>query len=263
MDLALKLAGVLFVLWLAVVGYMYFAQRSLMYHPAPGLPAPPPPFGEILLQTKDGLDLVAWEARAEPGRPVLIYFHGNGGSIAGRVFKVMRYVEAGYGVLLVSWRGYGGNPGSPSEEGLLADGRAALAHVGEGAPIVLLGESLGSGVAVRLAAERAPAGLILEAPFTSAADVGARAYWWLPVRLLIRDRFDSLRWIGRVQSPLLLLHGERDDVVPPEQGRRLLAAANEPKRGVFLPRAGHADVFEHGAAEHVLDFLERLSPAAP
>lgn len=263
MNLALKLVGVLFVLWLAVVGYMYVAQRSLMYHPAPGLPPPPPPFSEVRLRTSDGLDLVAWEARGEPGRPVLVYFHGNGGSIASRVFKVMRYVEAGYGVLLVSWRGYGGNPGAPSEEGLLADGRAALSHVGERGPIVLLGESLGSGVAVRLAAERRPAGLILEAPFTSAADVGARAYWWLPVRLLIKDKFDSLSWIGRVQAPLLLLHGERDDVVPPEQGRRLLAAANEPKLGVFLSRAGHADVVEHGSAEHVLDFLDRLTPAAP
>lgn len=260
MDVVLKLAGLLLLAWLALVGCMYVTQRSLMYFPAGDLPPPPAPFAEVRLRTADGLDLVAWEAPPAPGRPIVVYFHGNGGNIAGRLFKVRPFLEAGYGVLLVSWRGYGGNPGSPSEEGLLADGRAALAHVGERAPVVLFGESLGAAVAVRLAAERAPMAVILEAPFASAVSVGAELYWWLPVSLLMKDRFESIRWIGEVRAPLLLLHGERDRVVPVAQGRRLLAAANEPKRGVFLPEAGHNDLFEHGAAAIELEFLSRLRP---
>lgn len=260
MVYALKLAVVLLIVWVGLVGCMYAAQRSLMYFPAGDLPPPPPPFAEVRLRTADGLDLVAWEAAPAPGRPIIVYFHGNGGSIAGRVFKVRPFVEAGYGVLLVSWRGYGGNPGSPSEEGLLADGRAALDHVGGRAPVVLLGESLGAAVAVRLAAERTPVAAILEAPFASAVSVGAEHYWWLPVRLLMKDRFESIRWIGEVTAPLLILHGERDGVVPVAHGRRLLAAANEPKRGVFLPEAGHNDLFEHGAAGIELEFLSRLRP---
>ena len=260
MVFALKLAAVLLVIWLALVGCMYAAQRSLMYFPFGDLPAPPPPFAEVRLRTADGLDLTAWEAPPAPGRPIIVYFHGNGGNIAGRVFKLRPFLEAGYGVLLVSWRGYGGNPGSPSEEGLLADGRAALHHVGGRTPVVLFGESLGGGVAVRLAAERPPMAMILEAPFASAVSVGAERYWWLPVRLLMKDRFESIRWIGGVTAPLLVVHGERDGVVPVRHGRRLLAAANEPKRGVFLPKAGHNDLFEHGAAEVELDFLSRLPP---
>ena len=256
MDMVLKLAGVALVVWLGLVGCMYAAQRSLMYFPGGELPAAPAPFAEVRLRTADGLDLVAWEAPAA-GRPTIVYFHGNGGNIAGRLHKVRPFLEAGSGVLLVSWRGYGGNPGSPSEAGLLADGRAALDRVGARA-VVLLGESLGGGVAVRLAAERAPAAVILEAPFASAVAVGAERYWWLPVSLLMKDRFESIRWIGAVRAPLLIVHGERDRVVPAEHGRRLLAAANEPKQGAFLPGAGHNDLFEHGAAAIELEFLSRL-----
>ena len=258
MEFVVKLAASLLVVWLVLVGCMYAAQRTLMYFPAGDLPPPPPPFTEVRLRTADGLDLVAWQAAGAPGRPILVYFHGNGGNIAGRVFKVRPFIEAGYGVLLVSWRGYGGNPGSPSEEGLLTDGRAALDHLGAETPLVLFGESLGGGVAVRLAAERRPAALILEAPFDSAVAVGAEHYWWLPVRLLMKDRFESIRWIGDVQAPLLIVHGERDGVVPAEHGRRLIEEATEPKQGVFLPRAGHNDLFDHGAAEIELEFLSRL-----
>lgn len=258
MEMVVKLALVLLVAWLGLVGCMYATQRSMMYFPAGDLPPAPALFAEARLRTADGLELVAWEAPPAPGMPVLVYLHGNGGNIAGRVFKARPFVEAGYGVLLVSWRGYGGNPGAPSEAGLLADGRAALDHVEGRGPVVLFGESLGSGVAVPLAAEREVAALILEAPFASAVDVGAEHYWYLPVRLLMKDRFDSLAVIDRVRAPLLIVHGERDAVTPASQGRKLLAAANEPKRGVFLPAAGHNDLFEHGAARIELEFLAGL-----
>ncbi len=191
-----------------------------------------------------------------------MYLHGNAGNIAGRAPKVRRFLDRGYGVLLVGYRGYGGNPGAPSEQGLMADGGAALdflAARGVGAAhTVLLGESLGSAVAVALASARAVGAVILEAPFTSVAEVGQRAYPFLPVRLLIEDRFDSLDRIGRVEAPLLIVHGEEDRVVPVAQGRRLLAAAKAPKQGVFLPHAGHNDLLRHGSVEVALEFLGRL-----
>ena len=168
-------------------------------------------------------------------------------------------------MLLAEYRGYGGNPGTPSEEGFYADGRAALdflaAREVPAARIVLYGESLGTGVAVQLALERRVGAVVLEAPFTSAVDVGADIYPFLPVRLLARDRFDSIAKIAAIGAPLLVLHGEADKVVPVRFGRALLAAARQPKEGVFVPGAGHADLYQHGGAGIVLDFLaRRLGP---
>jgi fermentation-respiration switch protein FrsA (DUF1100 family) len=164
-------------------------------------------------------------------------------------------------VLLTTWRGYSGNPGRPTEQGLYTDGRAALDFLAaQGIPpgrTALYGESLGAGVAVALAAEFAAGALVLESPFSSIADVAARKFPIFPVRLLVRDRFDSLAAIGRVRAPLLVLHGEADDVVPVDLGRRLLAAANPPKTGHFVAGAGHNDLHEFAVAETVIPFVEQ------
>ena len=173
-------------------------------------------------------------------------------------------------MLLVSWRGYGGNPGSPSEAGLYHDGRAALdflARTGV-APsrIALYGESLGAGVAVQMASEQPeqpeqperPVGaVLLESPYTSMAGVAAHHYWYLPARYLVRDRFDTLAKIDRIGAPLFIVHGERDRIIPPDMARALLAAAAEPKEARFFPAAGHNDLYDHGAASAVIDFLDR------
>lgn len=242
----------------------FFLQRHMMYFPDRSEPRPAesgvPEMAPVRIATEDGLALTSWYLRPPNGdAAVLVYFHGNAGHIGGRGFKVRPFLDAGLGVLLVGYRGYGGNPGAPSEKGLTADGRAALAFLEEsGVPAtrtVLYGESLGSGVAVKLASERPVAAVVLEAPFTSATDVGARAYPFLPVRLLMRDRFDSLSRIGRIDTPLFLVHGERDATVPVSFGRTLLAAASEPKEAQFYAAANHADLHEHGAADAVLSTL--------
>ena len=166
---------------------------------------------------------------------------------------------AGLGCLLLDYRGFGGNPGSPTEEGLYVDGRAGydwLVSAGH-APerIVLYGESMGSGVATKLASEKAAAAIVLDAPFTSIVDVAAGRYPWLPVSLLVVDRFDSLSRIGDVRIPLLVLHGTDDRVVPFPLGRRLFEAANEPKRFVRFDGGSHMDLYEHGAASEVIGFV--------
>jgi len=263
----LTFLGFLAAVYLGVLAALYFMQRSLLYLPDQTRPTPVafgvPEMAAVTLTTEDGLSLLAWwTPPRETGGPVLVYFHGNGGHIGYRGLKIRPYLDRGFGVLLVAWRGYSGNGGSPTEAGLYADGRAALRFLeSRGIAVgqrVFYGESLGSGPAVELAAEGAAGALVLEAPFTSIADMAASQFPIFPARRLVRDRFDSIAKIGLVAVPLLIVHGERDGIVPARMGRALLAAANPPKEGVFLPRAGHNDLYDHGAAAHVLRFIDRL-----
>jgi len=265
------LFGFALVVYVALVGGLFFFQRQLLYHPDKTRPqlAGLEQIGvrEVVLSTEDGLSLLSWYLPPRPdrqhqtGRPVIAYFHGNGGHIGYRVERLLRFAREGYGVLMLEYRGYGGNPGTPSEAGFYADARAALGFLErEGvAPkrLVLYGESLGSGVAVELAAERDVAGLILEAPFTSVAEVAQHHFPYVPAARLVIDRFDSLSRIGKVRAPILFLHGERDRVVPVRYGRALFNAAPEPKEGWFVPEAGHEDLARHGALDAVVAFIER------
>lgn len=252
-----------------IVGSLYLFQRRILFVPGTTVPdraaAGVADMTEVTLQTADGLGLLSWYHPARAEKPTLVYFQGNAGTIEGRGFKARPMIDQGFGVLLVGYRGYGGNPGHPSEIGLLEDGRAALRFLMEAgvAPgnVILYGESLGSGVAVALAAE-APddAGLgavVLEAPYTSIAEIAAKRYRFAPVDLLIKDRFDSLSRINGIRAPLLILHGERDGLIDVSHGRRLLDAANEPSELKLFPEGRHSDLFDHGALAAVVDFLER------
>tara|TARA_A100001037_G_scaffold285665_1_gene293232 strand:- start:7903 stop:8718 length:816 start_codon:yes stop_codon:yes gene_type:complete len=251
------------------VAAMYLLQRSIMYFPARSLStlaqAGVPDMDVVTLSTADGLELKAWYKAPVVtdgvARPTIVYFHGNGGGIAIRGGRIRPYLDKGFGALLVEYRGYSGNPGDPTEQGLYEDGRASLAFVKDRGialdRVVLLGESLGSGIAVQLATEFEVGAMVLEAPFSSAVDVAADAYWFLPVRWLLKDRYDSISKISRIHSPLFIVHGERDRIVPIRLGRRLFAAANDPKEAAYLPKAGHNDLPVHGSIQLVIEFLER------
>jgi len=253
-----------------VVGALALGQRRLIYLPfgeagepgAAGLPG----VARVTVRTADGLALAAWWRPALPGQPTILYLHGNAGSLALRAPKVRPYLDAGYGLLLLAWRGFSGNPGRPSEAGLIADGRAALAFLARQgiatADLVLYGESIGASVAVELALADRFRALVLEAPMTSLPELAQRHFPWAPARWLVRDRYDSLAKIARIQAPLLIVHGERDEVVPVAMGRRLLEAAPEPKQGVFPPFARHNDLAEHGLSAAVLRFLAGISGRA-
>jgi fermentation-respiration switch protein FrsA (DUF1100 family) len=241
---------------------MYVAQRSLMYFPdrlhtspaAAGLPEA----HEVALETKDGETVIVWHAPPRGERPVVLYCHGNGGSLSYRVARFRALIADGNGLVALSYRGYGGSTGSPTEAGLIADAQAAYAFAAARYPtarIVLWGESLGSGVAVALAVDHRVSRIVLEAPFTSAADVGARAYWFLPVRLLMKDQFRSDLRIARITAPLLFLHGARDWVVPITLGERLYALANQPKSFVRFSDGGHEDLDLYGAQSAVRAFI--------
>ena len=247
--------------YLALMALMYFAQRSLMYFPERVRTAPAaaglPEAQEIFLDPADGERIIAWHVPPRGDSPVVIYFHGNGGSIRLRVDRFQRLVAAGVGLLGVSYRGYGGSSGTPTEHGLIEDARAAYAFAAERYPgrIAVWGESLGTGVAVALASEKPVTHVILDAPYSSTVDVAADLYWFLPVRLLMKDQFRSDLRIKKVQAPVLILHGDGDDIIPMRYGERLLALVPGEKRMVRFAGGYHVDLDRLGAADEALKFL--------
>ncbi len=267
MTLLLRLVIVAAALYGGHIGLMYVFQRSLMYAPdarrTPPAQAGLPQAEEISLTTSDGETLVAWHVPPRQGRPVVLYFQGNAGALDLRAGRFQWLCGSGAGLVALGYRGYGGSTGKPSEPGLIRDAVAAYEFaVARYGPqrLVLWGESLGTAVAIALAADRTIGGLILDAPFTSAADVGAAAYPFVPVRWLIKDAFRSDLRMPRVRAPLLVLHGERDRVVPIRFGEALFALANEPKRMVRFPDGTHVDLDDHGAVDVVKAFLADIAP---
>ena len=245
---------VLVLLLAAVVGLAaaWWTQRSLMYFPSGG---PVAPAGQTIagaedveLSTRDGLRLGAWfvPGRGPSPRPAVLVANGNAGDRSDRAPLAAALASAGYSVLVFDYRGYAGNPGSPTEDGLLDDARAAADHLHrrsdvDPARIAYLGESLGSGVVTALAVERSPSALILRSPFTSFAEVGSHHYPWLPVALFIRDRYPIIDQISDVRAPVLIIAGDADDIVPLRFSRAVYEKAAEPKDILVLGGVGHND----------------------
>ena len=223
---------------------------------------------EITLTGKGGAKLIAWYLPARRGKPTLLYFTGNSGSAANRARKIEAIAASGYGVFMLNYRRYGGSSGWPTETNNIAD--AVTAHeylqneVGV-APrnVVAYGESLGTGVATRLALLRPVRALVLEAPFTSVVDVGRQVWWFLPLRLVMTDQYRIIDRIGSVKVPVLIVHGARDSMIPVHHARQVYAAANEPKTLAILRRGDHNDLFDHGAWTKVEAFLDTREPVRP
>ena len=245
-----------------VGGVLYVAQRSMLYHPTAARIRPAeaglPEAEEVVLTASDGEKLVAWHVPPRGDAPVVIYFHGNAEIVAWRVERHRATIADGTGLIALNFRGYGGSSGTPTEDGLHRDAQAAYAFAAARYPpqrIVLWGVSLGSGVAVRLAAESPTAKLILEAPYSSTVDVAASLFPFLPVRWLMKDQFRSDEWIGKVHVPLLIMHGAQDEVIGIRFGERLFALANEPKRFIRYDHAGHNDLDEYGSGDAARAFI--------
>jgi hypothetical protein len=259
------IGGLLFLagLYLFLVLCLYVFQRQLMYVATPFKPEAPPGVARVTVTTTDGLSLYGWfHPPASDEHPVLIRFHGNASNAAWSYERAEPFIAAGYGVLIVEYRGYAGNPGSPNEEGLYNDARAfthwAKARGIAEDRIILYGESLGSGPAVAMAVEHQNIrALILEAPFTSIADVAARIYPFVPVRLLLKDRYDNLSRIAKISAPLIIAHGTSDGVVPYALGRQLFDAAMEPKTMISIEGGGHNDLHDRDISAKILTALEQ------
>lgn len=268
--IAAIVVGIVAVLVLLLIALAWFFQRSLIYYPDTSDPGSAVDhFGieglDVELQTEDGLTLAAW--RVEPGDPngmAVLYLPGNGGNRLGRADIARGIADEGFTVLLVDYRGYGSNPGSPSEEGLILDADAAVDHLaGEGfelGDLIYAGESMGTGVATALAVERPPGGVVLRSPFTSLHDV-ARNQFGVPLGWLARDHFDTENRIADVTAPVTVLAGDADTLVPAELSERVAEAAPELHDLVVLPGAGHNDAIWFGPflAKHVRSLADALN----
>jgi fermentation-respiration switch protein FrsA (DUF1100 family) len=251
------------VLYLGGLAVLYFKQRAILF-PIPPLGRTTPQAAgfseaeEHILTTSDGEKVIVWHVPAKPGHAVILYFPGNGDFLAGGVGRFRDMISDGTGLVALSYRGYAGSSGQPSEPGLLRDAAAAYAFTAarySAERIVVWGFSLGTGVAVALAAEQPIGKLILEAPYTSTADIAAAAFRFAPVRLLMRDPFRSDLRISRVSAPLLVMHGTGDVTIPIAFGERLFALAHEPKQFVRFPGGGHDDLDNFGAIETARGFI--------
>jgi fermentation-respiration switch protein FrsA (DUF1100 family) len=219
---------------------------------------------EVAFKAADGTKLIAWYRPARGSKPTLLYFTGNSGNTASRAGKIKAIGADGFGVFMLNYRRYGGSEGRPTEARIAADAVSAYDYLrGLGvAPhdIVAYGESLGTAVATRLSLQRHVEGLVLEAPFTSIVDVGKLMWKGFPLSLIMSDQYRTIDRIGEVNVPLFIIHGARDAIIPLDQARHVLHAANEPKTLSVVPQAGHNDLFERGAWERVRGFIEALRP---
>ena len=258
--------------WLLIVvsvGYvgglaaLFLLQRSVLFPIPQVFRVAPAAAGfaqaeEHVLTTADGEKVIVWHVPAKPGHPVILYFHGDGDFLAGFFGRFREFIADGTGIVALSYRGYAGSSGRPSEQGLSQDAAAAYAFTMarySADKIVVWGFSLGTGVAVALAAEQPVGRLILEAPYTSTSDVAASLFWFMPVRLVMRDKFRSDERIARVRLPLLIMHGSNDPAIPIVFGERLFALAHEPKRFVRFPGGGHENLGNFGAIETARQFI--------
>jgi hypothetical protein len=256
-----------------VVALVFVFQSHLVYYPQIGREVAPTPqayglaYEAVEIATEDGEKLGAWWVPAERARGTVLLFHGNAGNISHRLDYLVMFSRLWYSTLIIDYRGYGTSTGSPSEEGTYRDAMAAWRYLTEqrgvrDTDIVLFGESLGAAVASWLAARQTPRVLILASPFTSAIDLGAQVYWFLPVRLISRFRYDNLSNLEAVRAPVLIAHSRNDEIVPFAHGERLYALAKEPKQFLELT-GGHNSGFIFMREEWVralADFLERYAP---
>ncbi|MGJ5070868.1 alpha/beta hydrolase [Bradyrhizobium oligotrophicum] len=249
-----------------VLAALFVRQRAMLFPiPPVGRTAPAaagfPQAEEHVLTSVDGERVIVWHVPAKPGRKVVLYFPGNGDFLAGVVSRFKALTADGTGLVALSYRGYAGSSGSPSENGPLQDAAVAYAfttHRYEAGRIVAWGFSLGSGVATAIAAGHPISKLILEAPYTSTVDVASAMLRVVPVSLLMLDRFHSDQRIANVHVPLLIMHGERDPAISIRFGERLFALAHDPKRFVRFPNGGHNDLDLFGATETAKSFIDGL-----
>lgn len=252
----------LVLLYVMVTGLLWVFQGSLIY-PARAVDIPaeaPAPFYDFYVTTDDGIKLRGWYKPAAPHMPTIVYFHGNGDNLPATLYYHTLLLKHGFGLLLTSYRGYSNNEGTPTETGLYKDGDAFINALQEAGvaqkDLIIYGFSLGAGVATEMAVRHPPKALVLAAPFSSMTSAAQSRYPFVPVSLLLRDRYDNIGKIGQIKAPVLIVNGRDDDVFPWEEGKRLAAAAN-PEFLTFKSTPGtHAGFFfDHGGDEIIADWL--------
>jgi len=263
----LQLVLIIFFLYFFVLVFLYFYQRNLLYHPNENNYSGDKisvDIKKVKIQTSDNIELLGWyHEKNLKDYKTLVYFHGNAGSLENRIHKLNHFRDMSVNFLIIAWRGFSGNEGKPSESGLYEDGESAIKWlVKKGVDeknIVIYGESLGTGVATHLSQNKEFAGVILETPFTSMIDAAKKFYPYIPVGLLLKDKFENKNKIKNIKSPILIMHGEKDQIVPFEMGKKMFEIANEPKYSYFTKYDNHMMEYDESLVKALNSFLINLN----
>lgn len=238
------------IIYISACAYLYVFQRDILYKPHKDYSPPSvtllPDITEIEVQTSDGIALKSWFHAPQTSEKTILYLHGNAGGLTKRSHFYRQIIDNNYGVLALEYRGFSQNKGSPTEAGLYEDARAALRYLAKNGiqlnDVVIMGRSLGTGVATQMAVEHELHALILISPYTSIADAGAERYPFAPINLLLKDKFDSVSKAHLVEEPVLIFHGTKDRITPYSQGLRLIDAFNPPKKLITYEGKNHGNL---------------------
>ncbi len=255
------------IIYLFILFTTYFFQRNLLYHPRENNY-----FGDQLLvsvekvkiETEDNIQLLSWYHNKNiHDYKTILFLHGNAGSLENRIHKINHFKDMNINFLLISWRGFSGNQGKPTEQGLYEDARSAVRWLKSKGilekNIIIYGESLGTGVATEIAENKNFGGIILESPFTSMIDAGKTKYPYLPVKFLLKDKYESNKKIINIKSPILIMHGKVDNIVPFYMGKKMYDLANQPKYSYFSEYDDHMMEYNETLISHLKKFIESLN----
>ncbi len=257
----------IFFIYFLILVFLYFYQRNLLYHPNENNYSEDRISVEIenvKIKTSDNIELLGWyHEKNLKDFKTLIFFHGNAGSLENRIHKLNHFRDMNINFLIIAWRGFSGNKGNPSEQGLYEDGKSAIDWlIKKGVSeknLILYGESLGTGVATHLAQNKNYAGVILETPFTSMIDAAKKFYPYIPVKLLLKDKFENYKKIKNINSPILIMHGEVDQLVPFSMGKKIYEIANKPKYSYFTKYDNHMMEYDENLVLALKSFFKSLN----
>ena len=263
----LQLLLTIFFLYFFILVFLYFYQRNLLYHPNENNYSGDKisvDIKKVKILTTDNIELLGWyHEKNLRDYKTLVYFHGNAGSLENRIHKLNHFQDMNINFLIIAWRGFSGNDGKPSEQGLYVDGKSAIDWLIEKGVdeknLILYGESLGTGVAAHLAQNKSYAGVILETPFTSMIDAAKAFYPYIPVSLLLKDKFENYKKVGNIKSPILVMHGEADQIVPFSMGKKIYEIANDPKYSYFTKYDNHMMEYDEKLVLALKSFFKSLN----
>ena len=263
----LSIVGLIILIYLTITFVLYYSQRSLLYHPTENNYSGDKltvPIDKVKINTEDNIELLAWyHVKDVDNYKTILFLHGNAGSLENRIHKINHFNDMDVNFLIISWRGFSGNKGQPTEEGLYKDAKSGVDWLKNKGirkeNIIIYGESLGTGVATEIAQNNNFAGVILESPFTSMVAAGKSKYPIFPIKLLLKDKFESDKKIQNIKSPILIMHGEIDKIVPFWMGKKLYELANEPKYSYFPKYDDHMMEFNKDLINSINSFIKSLN----
>ena len=261
-----KLFLVFVFIYIFILFILFFFQRNLLYHPSENNYSEDKltvSIQKVKIKTQDNIDLLGWYHKKNSNNKTILFLHGNAGSLQNRIHKINHFENMNVNFLIIAWRGFSGNEGFPSEKGLYEDAKSAVRWLKQKGlkedDIIVYGESLGTGIAVEIAQNNSFASVILESPFTSMIDAAKNKYPIFPIRFLLKDKYESNKKIKNIKSPLLIMHGEVDQIVPFWMGKKIYNIANEPKYSYFTKYDNHMMKYDENLIVIMKKFIDSLN----